>query len=233
MIIWSVSAADLLMSLYLFSIASHDVHFRDHFNLYADDWLNSVGCQATGIVAMTSSEVSILILTLIAIERYYIISCPYKFWRLKPLYVIIVLGFIWVSGLFLSILPMLMESDGRRFYGNNGTCFPLHIHEPFSYGWEWSTFIFVGINMTAILTITICYSRTLAYIYKTRKTAGREEDVKIAYRFLGIIFTDALCWIPLAVLKIMALCNVDIPGKFTEHLHHMSHEMLIYRALLI
>ena len=46
------------MGIYLLIVASHDVKFRDQYNRYANGWLNSWGCQATGFIAMVSSEVS-------------------------------------------------------------------------------------------------------------------------------------------------------------------------------
>jgi len=33
-----------------------------------------------------------------------------------------------------------------HYYGSSGLCFPLHISEPFSLGWQYSAFIFLGVN---------------------------------------------------------------------------------------
>jgi leucine-rich repeat-containing G protein-coupled receptor 7 len=33
-----------------------------------------------------------------------------------------------------------------RHHGSNGLCFPLHIHEPSALGWQYSAFLYIGIN---------------------------------------------------------------------------------------
>lgn len=33
-----------------------------------------------------------------------------------------------------------------RHHGSNGLCFPLHIHEPAALGWQYSAFLYIGIN---------------------------------------------------------------------------------------
>ena len=43
-------------------------------------------------------------------------------------------------------LPVIYWWDSTRFYGTNGMCFPLHIDDPYLTGWEYSAFIFLGIN---------------------------------------------------------------------------------------
>ncbi len=43
------------------------------------------------------------------------------------------------------------------FYGTNGVCFPLHIHDPWMRGWQYSAFVFVCINLVAMTLITYCY----------------------------------------------------------------------------
>ena len=41
--------------------------------------------------------------------------------------------------------------------GTNGVCFPLHIHEPYADGWQYSAVVFIGVNSIAIATIVWCY----------------------------------------------------------------------------
>ena len=47
--------------------------------------------------------------------------------------------------IFRLILAVLWRNS-TRFYGLNGMCFPLHIDDPFLIGWEYSAFIFLGLN---------------------------------------------------------------------------------------
>lgn len=62
--------ADFLMGVYLVTVGSLDVAFRDEYNKHAHQWMSSWHCTLCGLVAMVSCEVSVLILSLITIERY-------------------------------------------------------------------------------------------------------------------------------------------------------------------
>ncbi|GFY78730.1 relaxin receptor 2 [Trichonephila inaurata madagascariensis] len=67
----NLAMADLLMGIYLVAIGAQDITFRDRYNEFAHSWRKSNACVACGILAMISSEVSVLILVLITIERSF------------------------------------------------------------------------------------------------------------------------------------------------------------------
>lgn len=78
-------------------------------------------------------------------------------------------------------------------------------------------FILVGLNLVAFLIIVVSYSSMFYSIYKTGIDAtelrGRlHRDVAMAHRFFFIVFSDALCWIPIFLVKILSLLEVKIPG---------------------
>lgn len=58
------------MGVYLLIVGTLDVAFRDEYNRHARQWMTSWRCTAVGLLAMMSCEVSVLILSLITIERY-------------------------------------------------------------------------------------------------------------------------------------------------------------------
>ena len=165
---FSSSAADFLMGIYLFIIAVQDVRFRGHYREAAYDWVHSISCRLTGLLAMLSSEVSLLILTVISLERYLIITHPYKLWKLTAKNAFCVMACIWAVGLSIAVFPMLVMGKQNLypnvFYGSNGLCFPLHLRYPYEPGWQISIFIFLGINFTCMVTISFCY---LAMFYNS------------------------------------------------------------------
>jgi len=67
-----------MMGVYLLIIACEDVILRGHYNRHALQWMTSWCCQATGVLAMTSCEVSVFILTYMSVERYLTIAFPFK-----------------------------------------------------------------------------------------------------------------------------------------------------------
>lgn len=147
-------------------------------------------------MAMLSSEVSILILTYMSVERFFCIICPFKFHKKSLRHTAAILTSIWSTGVLLSTVPLLSNKFGN-FYGSNGICFPLHIHDSHKQGWEYSAFIFLGVNFSAFTIIALSYLGMFISIHRTQKhTSLFNSDMSFAKRFFFIVFADALCWIP-------------------------------------
>lgn len=75
-----------------------------------------------------------------------------------------------------------------------------------------------GLNLVAFLVIVFSYSSMFYSIYKTGINATDlrsrlHRDVAVANRFFFIVFSDALCWIPIFLVKVLSLLEVEIPGK--------------------
>ncbi|XP_071949451.1 uncharacterized protein [Antedon mediterranea] len=217
--IMNLCAADFLMSIYLFIIAVQDHRFRDNYNQNARQWMDSIGCKMTGFLAMVSSEVSVLLLALISVERFVCIVYPYECRRLKKKKATIIISSIWTTCALIACVPMFVQSYFGNFYGTNGVCFPLHIHEPRLKGWEYSAAIFLGINLLALVLIIVSYVGMFMSIRTTRNAStvqiGYKGDMKYARRFFFIVLTDSLCWIPIVIIKLIALFNIPI----TENLY--------------
>ncbi|XP_070391479.1 relaxin receptor 1 isoform X3 [Dermacentor albipictus] len=136
----NLSVADFLMGVYLVTVGSLDVAFRDEYNKHAHQWMSSWHCTLCGLLAMVSCEVSVLILSLITVERYRCIKM------------------VLIMGLYLSMFTIIRED--RQ------------------------------------------HARPV--------TMKKQEDVVLALRFFFIVLTDCLCWIPIVIIKILALCEVRI-----------------------
>jgi hypothetical protein len=53
------TVSDLLMGIYLLVIGTQDSQFRDIYHKEAHNWMSSWRCTIIGMLAMTSSEVSV------------------------------------------------------------------------------------------------------------------------------------------------------------------------------
>ena len=171
MVIRNLAVADLIMGIYLAIISLQDFRYRQSYHIVASEWVQSWGCALAGALSMVSSEVSILILTFMSIERFLLISDPFGHHRLNTKNVMLSLYVIWLIGVSIAIFPVILFRSSTKFYGihNGGTCFPLFIHDKYSSGWEYSAFIFLGINLTLLLLITTLYTALLISIWRTRR----------------------------------------------------------------
>ncbi|TTE36944.1 Relaxin receptor 2 [Bagarius yarrelli] len=210
--------ADCLMGVYLFFLGVFDVKFRGKYNRNALLWMESQECRTIGFLAMLSSEVSVLLLTYLTLEKFLVIVFPFSHLRPGKFQTGVVLVSIWMLGLIIAGIPLLNDDIFGNYYGRNGVCFPLHsdrLEKLAAKGY--STGIFLGLNLLAFLVIVLCYSSMFYSIYKTGFNATEvrnrlHKDVAVANRFFFIVFSDALCWIPIFLVKTFSLLKMDIPG---------------------
>ncbi|XP_025951771.2 relaxin receptor 1-like isoform X2 [Dromaius novaehollandiae] len=221
MAIKSLCCADCLMGIYLFVIGAFDLKYSGEYNKHAQAWMGSLQCQLVGSLAMLSSEVSVLLLTYVTLEKYFSIVFPFSHYRAGRKQTISMLVIIWLLGFSLSIIPLWCKDSFGNYYGRNGVCFPLQSdvsERPSARGY--STGIYLGLNLVAFITIVFAYTSMFYSIHVTAsKTAERSvcsREVAIAKRFFFIVFTDALCWIPIFLLKLLSLLQVEIPGTITS-----------------
>uniref|UniRef100_A0A7N4NSU2 Relaxin family peptide receptor 2 n=1 Tax=Sarcophilus harrisii TaxID=9305 RepID=A0A7N4NSU2_SARHA len=213
--------ADCLMGVYLFFIGFFDIKYRGQYQKYALLWMESLQCRLMGFLAMLSTEVSVLLLTYLTLEKYVVIVFPFSNIRPGKRQTLIILVCIWIVGFLIAIIPFWSEEFFGNFYGKNGVCFPLYDQTEDFRSKGYSLGIFLGVNLLAFLLIVFSYISMFCSIQKTtlqtsnmRIHVGR--DVALANRFFFIVFSDAICWIPVFVIKILSLFPVEIPGTITS-----------------
>ncbi|KAM6985922.1 relaxin receptor 2a [Aplochiton taeniatus] len=214
--------ADCLMGVYLFFVGVFDVKFRGQYNRNALLWMESVECRTIGFLAMLSSEVSVILLTYLTLEKFLVIVFPFSNLRPGKRQTALVLASIWLLGFVIAAVPLMNEDLFGNYYGRNGVCFPLHSdRQEKATAKGYSTGIFLGLNLLAFLLIVFCYSSMFFSIYKTGINATDlrsrlHRDVAVANRFFFIVFSDALCWIPIFLVKVLSLLEVEIPGTISS-----------------
>ena len=64
-----------------------------------------------------------------------------------------IMAALWMSGAVIALFPVVLSGVYGNFYGTNGMCFPLHVHDPFAPGWQYSAVVLIGVNSVAMATI--------------------------------------------------------------------------------
>ncbi|XP_057563547.1 relaxin receptor 2 [Hippopotamus amphibius kiboko] len=218
----TLCCADCLMGVYLFFIGYFDLKYRGQYQKYALLWMESLQCRLLGFLAMLSTEVSVLLLTYLTLEKFLAVVFPFSNLRPGKWQSSVILICIWIVGFLIAVIPFCKEDYFGNFYGKNGVCFPLYYDQAEDLGSKgYSLGIFLGVNLLAFLTIVFSYTIMFCSIQKTalqtsevRSSSGRE--VAVANRFFFIVFSDAICWIPVFVIKILSLFRVEIPGTITS-----------------
>ncbi|XP_077333245.1 relaxin receptor 1 [Lithobates pipiens] len=222
MCIISLCCADCLMGIYLFVIGYFDLKYRGEYNKNAQAWMDSTQCRLVGSLAILSTEVSVLLLTYLTLEKYICIVYPFRCLKPGKYRTIITLILIWIVGFIIAFIPLSNEHIFHNYYGTNGVCFPLHSEQPESTAAQiYSIIIFLGVNLAAFIIIVFSYSSMFYSIHQTAIMATEihnhiKKEMTLAKRFFFIVFTDALCWIPIFILKLLSLLQVEIPGSISS-----------------
>lgn len=137
------------------------------------------------------------------------------------------------------LIAVIQWRNSTRFYGANGMCFPLHLDDPFFAGWQFSAFIFIGINLCwwvlladlpplplikitfilsfSLLIIGVLYTGMFWSIWRTRHaTTLNVREFEFAFRFFFIVLTTTACWAPIIILKLLAFFRTYISGYYFD-----------------
>lgn len=161
-----------------------------------------------------------LILAFMSLERFLLIADPFRgHHHISVKNIFFALLSIWIVGVGIAVAPVILWHSSTKFYGTySGTCFPLHIQEPYPLGWQYSAFMFLGVNLYLLIMIAILYTALLISIWRTRQATPLSLfDCEFAVRFFFIVLTDALCWAPIIVVKIWVFFNYNISGNLVTN----------------
>ncbi|BFZ11083.1 hypothetical protein BsWGS_14121 [Bradybaena similaris] len=209
-LITNLAIGDFLMGVYLIIIASVDTHYRGVYIIHDEAWRKSSLCQFAGFVSTFSSELSVLTLTTITLDRLLCILFPLKRMRLGLRQAMTVMSFIWCLVFLLAILPLVGIDYFEGFYRRSGVCLALHVTPDRPSGWEYSVAVFLVLNFVSFLLIAFSYLWMFTVAKKTRsavRTAESKVDIAMARRMTFIVMTDFCCWVPIIILGFVSLAG--------------------------
>ncbi|XP_058807054.1 lutropin-choriogonadotropic hormone receptor-like isoform X2 [Phymastichus coffea] len=201
-LVCNLAAADFFMGLYLGALAVVDAATLGEFRKHAIPWQMSAGCRAAGFLGVLSSELSVFSLAVITLERNYAITHAMhlnKRLSLRRAYYIMALG--WCFALTMAALPLFGVSDYRKF----AICLP------FETGTAWATayvVLLMLVNGLAFFVLMGCYLRMYCAIRGSQ--AWNSNDSRIARRMALLVFTDFLCWSPIAFFSLTATFGLHL-----------------------
>lgn len=194
----NLAFADFFMGLYLGSLAIVDASTLGEFKKYAVSWQTSFLCQLTGFFGVLSSELSVFTLAVITLERNYAITnAMHLNKRLSLKHASVIMAFGWLFAAVMALLPFFGVSDYRKF----AVCLPFEIEDT-----KWSlvyVVCLIVINGLAFLILMGCYLRMYCAIKGSQ--TWNSNDSRIAKRMALLVFTDFLCWAPIAFFSLTAI----------------------------
>lgn len=98
----------MCIGIYLLCIGERDIRFRGIYNQHAHQWMTSWECMAIRLLAVSTSEVSLLLLTFMSIERFVCISHPFGERTLNFRTALVSTAIIWLAGIGLALVPGIL-----------------------------------------------------------------------------------------------------------------------------
>ncbi|XP_055900191.1 leucine-rich repeat-containing G-protein coupled receptor 5-like isoform X3 [Biomphalaria glabrata] len=210
-LICNLAMADFFMGIYLGILAIVDASTLGQFKKYAIQWQMSASCLVAGVLGVLSSELSVFTLTVITLERFYAITHAMQLNKrlsLKHAACIMLGGWLWSFS--LAMMPLFGISDYRKF----AVCLPFEIEDVISKSYVCFIMVFNGISFFIILS---CY--LIMYISIRDSQAWNSNDTRVAKRMALLVFTDFLCWAPIAFLSLAA--------AFGKNLIHLNEAKVL------
>lgn len=230
----NLACSDFLMGVYLLIIAVKDLQWKGEYFQHDVAWRRGPLCQFAGALSMLSSEVSVLMLLAITMDR---LICVVFALRMRPFSLRsarIICTCIWLIGILISFIPWtgisyFQDSErGIGFFGRSAVCLPIQLSEGKPAGWEYSTAFFITLNGIAFLCILTAYVSIFWIALRLIQSSSVRHMVKAestrATRLFFIVLTDFFCWMPVIILGILSL---------TGDFHDPKHEAKVWIAVFV
>lgn len=183
-------------------LAVVDAATLGQFRRYAIPWQMSFGCQLAGFLGVLSSELSVYTLAVITIERNYaIVHAMQLNKRLSLRHASCIMTFGWIFALSMAAMPLMGISDYRKF----AICLPFETDSLVDMAYV--VFLML-INGVAFFILMGCYFRMYWAIRGSQ--AWNSHDSRIAKRMAMLVFTDFLCWSPIAFFSLTATFGLQL-----------------------
>ncbi|XP_022784713.1 G-protein coupled receptor GRL101-like [Stylophora pistillata] len=208
-----LAVSDGLMGVYLITIGYKDAIWTGQYYLHDYELRSSLSWQINGAIAVLSSEVSIMLLSLISADRLKNIVFPFYVGGLTNKDTHALCFTIWIIGFIIAFLPTFgiqyfEGPGGHHFYGKSVVCLPLQLSHDKALGWEYSLAVFVGLNLAFLAFVIVAYLIIVVNRCRVQAmSANTQRETALAKRVFFIILTDCICWMPVIVIGLRSIAE--------------------------
>ena len=106
LIILNISIADMIMGIYLLSIAVFSAYYSGYYGQIDFEWRSSLRCSLIGSLAVLSSEASCFFMVLLTSTRLYAIYKPFSTLSISTRKYKLAIISVWLIALIIGVLPI-------------------------------------------------------------------------------------------------------------------------------
>jgi len=204
----NLAFADFCLGLYISILVSVSLDTSGEYYNHVRAWEYGAGCKIAGFIAVFSTELSVYTLTVITIERFFAIVYAMQVntrLSLRTAVKVMIIG--WFVALFVAFLPLV----GVNSYQGVAICLPFKSDSK-------GALAYVGIvlvlNFGTFLVIAGLYAKMFQVVVGSGPVEGapQRNDAKVAKRMALLVFTDFVCWTPIAFFGLLAAFGTSLIG---------------------
>ena len=105
-IILNISIADLIMGIYLFSIAVYSAYYSSYYGQIDFEWRSSLRCSLIGSLAVLSSEASCFFMVLLTSTRLYAVYKPFSTLSISTRKYKLAIISVWIMAFLIAVFPI-------------------------------------------------------------------------------------------------------------------------------
>lgn len=204
----NLAFADFCLGLYISILVCVSLDTSGEYYNHVRTWEHGAGCKIAGFIAVFSTELSVYTLTVITIERFFAIVYAMQVntrLSLRKAVKVMIAG--WFVAFFIAILPLA----GVNSYQSVAICLPFNSDTK-------GDLAYVGIvlvlNFGTFLVIAGLYAKMFQVVVGSGPVEGapQRNDAKVAKRMAMLVFTDFVCWTPIAFFGLLAAFGTPLIG---------------------
>ncbi|XP_070581500.1 G-protein coupled receptor GRL101-like [Ptychodera flava] len=207
-----VAFANMALGVYMIIILIVDLYYRDVYVVNDIVWRGRNLCTGLGIVVTISSELSHLILTVMAVIRCIVITNTWKQIRLSQGKTALIIFFVCTFIISLSVVPISgVAYFADMFYNQNRVCSPLNLRHDRPPGWEYSVVLFLVLNMILTVTMVVCYLVILNQAHSRKVGDGKRKSrgaQKTFIRITSIVTCHLISQLPIFAVSLVGLAGI-------------------------
>jgi len=204
----NLAFADFCLGLYISILVCVSLDTSGEYYNHIRAWEYGAGCKIAGFIAVFSTELSVYTLTVITIERFFAIVYAMQVntrLSLRKAVKVMIAG--WLVAFFIAVLPLV----GVNSYQSVAICLPFNSDTK-------GDLAYVGIvlvlNFGTFLVIAGLYAKMFQVVVGSGPVEGapQRNDATVAKRMALLVFTDFVCWTPIAFFGLLAAFGAPLIG---------------------
>ena len=205
--------SDAAMGCFFLMLSICNTVFQDDFVIVGHLWTQSIYCRALSFISLLSLEMSLFVVLIIAMERYFAMCFPLKDMHISVSSAWSMSLSAWLVAITLSLLPVLSLYFNNLGL-NNAMCVTML---SFALLDIWIVAGIYVINTIVIVTTLVLYLgviKAVRSMQQSRQNAqarrSRERLQLVTTRIVLLIFTNSSCWLVLGTVSLLQMIGFSI-----------------------